>query len=112
MLDGDAVDSGAHNLGLDSAYTLDIELDGGAGRWRCLKLIIEVNCHAGQRRIYNLARVISAPNDRAAERGDGAAQVTALFGLIKGHAEIRYMPRGSRAEVGDDAERGSSKRGP
>ena len=63
MLDGDAVDSRAHNLGLDSAYTLDIELDDGAGRWRCLKLIIEVNCHAGQRRIYNLARVISAPDD-------------------------------------------------
>ncbi len=103
ILDSDAVDSRAHKLGLDSAYTLNIELDSGAGRWLCLKLIIELNCHAGRRRIHNLARVISAPDDRAAERGDGAAQVTAVFALITGHPDILYMPHQNSMEADNNA---------
>ena len=74
MLEGDTAVSWAHNVGLDSAYTLDIEHYGGAwGHRPCPELIIEVNSHAGRRHIHNLARVISAIHYRAAEIGDDVA---------------------------------------
>jgi len=74
MLEGYAAVAWAHNIGLDSAYTLNIEHYVGAGG-HCLRheIIIEVNSHAGRRQIHNLAHVIPAPHYRAAERGDGMA---------------------------------------
>ena len=74
MLESDTAVAWAHNAGLDSSYTLNIEHYGGAGG-HCLRyeIIIEVNSHAGRRQIHNLAHVIPAPHYRAAERGDGMA---------------------------------------
>ena len=94
MLEGDAAVSWSHNVGLDSAYTLDIEHHGGAGGYRLRpEIIIEVDSHAGRRHIHNPAGVIPAPHYGAAERGHGMAQVTAFFLLNSAHADIRFVVR-------------------
>ena len=90
MLEGDAAVSWSHNVGLDSAYTLDIEHHGGAGGYRLRpEIIIEVDSHAGRRHIHNLAHVITALHYRAAEHSDDVAYVTAFIPLISAHPDAR-----------------------